>query len=114
VLYGQSGVNLAALRTVKLLPAPAVWLFRKACTIRISSGLVSACRRPHTPRADFRLGQRRGLRITANCQRPCARSRHTQFTAELPDCCERLWSPRFLLTEKLLDRKQWIAAVPVL
>ena len=39
--------------------------FRKTCTIRGSGGLVSASRRPHTPRAVFRLGQCVGLRITA-------------------------------------------------
>jgi len=40
VLFSQSGVNLAALRTVKLSPALITWLFRKACTTLRSNGLV--------------------------------------------------------------------------
>jgi hypothetical protein len=60
VLFDRSGVNPADLRTVKLSPARPIWLFRKTCVIRISDRLVSACRRPHTPRAALRLGAARG------------------------------------------------------
>src|SRR5271157_6316599 len=60
MLFGQSGVNPADLRTVKLSPALPIRLFRKTCVIRISGSLVSVCRRPNTPRAAFRLGAARG------------------------------------------------------
>jgi hypothetical protein len=45
MLFSQSEVNLAALRTVKLSPAHITWLFRKTCTTLRSSGLVSACQK---------------------------------------------------------------------
>jgi hypothetical protein len=51
VLFSQSGVNLAALRTVKLSPVLITSLFRKTCTTLRSSGLASACQRTHTHRA---------------------------------------------------------------
>jgi hypothetical protein len=50
VLFGQSGVNPAPLRTVKLSPALLIRLFRKTCTIRRSVGLVSACQRTYPAR----------------------------------------------------------------
>ena|SRR5271165_4222661 len=55
MLSGQSGVNSAAPRPVKLSPALPIGLFRETCTIRISGGLVCSCQRTHTPRAAFRL-----------------------------------------------------------
>ena len=45
----QPRVNLAALRTVKFLPAFLTGLIDKSCAIRMSSGQVSSC-----PRADTR------------------------------------------------------------
>ena len=50
VLPGRSEMNLAASRTVKLLPAHPIWLFRKFCIIRISGRLVSACQRTDAER----------------------------------------------------------------
>ncbi len=79
MLFDHSGVNLPALRTVKLSPAVLIRLFRKTCTIRTSGGLVPACQRTHTPRAPSAWATRARL-LTANSQRPSARSRHTEFT----------------------------------
>src|SRR5271166_2160008 len=50
MLFGQSGVNPAALRTVKLSPVRLIRLFRTACRIVRSSGSVSVCQRTHTAR----------------------------------------------------------------
>jgi len=36
MLLGESGLNLASLRTINLSPALMTWLFRKTCTIRKS------------------------------------------------------------------------------
>ena len=43
VLPHQPRVNLAALRTVKLLPAFLTRLIDKSCAIRMSGGQVSSC-----------------------------------------------------------------------
>jgi len=88
-LPDQPQVNPAALRTVKLLPALLIRPTHKPCTIGISGGQVSWCQNRH-PRAALRRGRHAGPLITPNCQRRSARSRHTQFTARLPDFCERL------------------------
>ena len=50
MLFGQSGVNLADLRTVKLSPARLIRLIRTACCTVRSSGSVSVCQRTHTAR----------------------------------------------------------------
>jgi hypothetical protein len=41
MLFVQSGVSPAAMRTVKLSPALVSWLFRKTCTTLNSGGLVA-------------------------------------------------------------------------
>src|SRR5208337_4341378 len=79
VLFIQSGEKLAALRVVKLSPALLIWLFRKPCTIRRSGGLVSACKNTHASRR-LSAWAAPGPLLTANCQRPCARSCHTEYT----------------------------------
>ena len=56
VLPARSEMNLAAPRTVKLLPAHPIWLFRKFCIIRISGRLVSACQRTGAA-PPFRFGE---------------------------------------------------------
>jgi len=90
VLFVQSGVNSTALRTVKLSLALLIWLFRKTCTTRISGRSVNACQRTYTPRAALPPGRRAGLRFTPDCQRPSARSRHTEFTTGSAEACEGL------------------------
>ena len=47
------------------------------------------CQRAHTAPA-LRPEQGAGLHLIPNWKRPSARSRHTQFTARLPDPCGRL------------------------
>src|SRR5271157_1979926 len=48
------------------------------------------CVNEHTPRAASRPERGAGLHLIPNWKRPSARSRHTQFTARLPDPCGRL------------------------
>src|SRR5271157_3695661 len=81
MLFSQSELNLAALRTVKLLPAHISWLFRKTCTTLRSSGLVSACQRTHAVRRPSPWATR-GSASQPSCQRPSAQSRHTEFTTQ--------------------------------
>src|SRR5208337_2251318 len=50
----------------------------------------SPCQSKHTPRAALPPGRREDLLLTPNCQRPSARSPHTEFTTESPDSCECL------------------------
>src|SRR5208337_2310916 len=90
VLFSQSGVNLAALRTVKIAPARHIRLFRKLCAVDKSDRMTCLCQTPLTPRAALPLRRRAGLLLTPNCQRPSALSRHTEFTTESPDSCECL------------------------
>jgi hypothetical protein len=52
-------VNLAALRTVKLLPAFLTRLIDKSCAIRMSGGQVSSCQRPYTRAPPFGVGDTR-------------------------------------------------------
>ena len=48
------------------------------------------CVNEHTPRAASRPERRAGLHLIPNWKRASARSRHTQYTARLPDPCGRL------------------------
>ncbi len=117
MLFNHSGVNLAALRTVKLSPALLIWLSRKTCTIRRSGGLVSASQRTHTPR-----------RLPAWATRGPAS--HTEFSKERPydpgifslrhDCLSfasvsRTWSPLdggstgFSFSPRLPERRSGMA-----
>src|SRR5208337_5115028 len=50
LLFVPSGVNSAALRTVRLFPARPIMLFCTACWTVRSSGSVSVCQRTHTAR----------------------------------------------------------------
>src|SRR5208282_1531740 len=84
VLPDRPRVNLAARRTVKLLPALLARLIDKSCAIRMSGGQVSSCQE-HTPVCRRSAWATRGPSITPNCQRLFARSRHTHYTASLPD-----------------------------
>ena len=54
-------MNLAARRTVKLLPAFLIWLIHKPCTIGISGGQVSSCQRTHTRAPPFGVGDTRAV-----------------------------------------------------
>jgi hypothetical protein len=54
-------VNLAARRTVKLLPAFLIWLIHKPCTIGISGGQVSSCQTTHTRAPPFGVGDTRAV-----------------------------------------------------
>ena len=91
VLPGRSGVNLAALRTVKLSPALITWLFRKHLHNRQIKRVGFRVSKNTLRRAPpFPSGDARACVITPNCQRPSALSRHTQFTTGMPESCERL------------------------
>ena len=57
----STSVNLAARRTVKLLPAFLIWLIHKPCTIGISGGQVSSCQRTHTRAPLFGVGDTRAV-----------------------------------------------------
>jgi len=92
VLSGRSGVNPVPLRAVKVAPAHHIWLFRKPCAIVKSDRMICLCQTPLAPRAALPLRRRAGLLLTPNCQKPSALSRHTEFTTELPESCERLWN----------------------
>src|SRR5208282_717986 len=59
VLPDQPRVNLAALRTVKLLPAFFTRLIDKSCAIRMSDGQVSSCQRAYTRAPPFGVGDTR-------------------------------------------------------
>jgi len=59
VLPDQPRVNLAALRTVKLLPAFLTRLIDKSCAIRMSDGQVSSCQRAYTRAPPFGVGDTR-------------------------------------------------------
>jgi len=52
-------VNLAALRTVKLLPAFLTRLIDKSCAIRMSGGQVSSCQCAYTRAPPFGVGDTR-------------------------------------------------------
>src|SRR5271157_1664377 len=82
----------STLRAVKVAPAHHIWLFRKPCAIVKSDRVICLCQTPLAPRAALLLRRRAGLLLTLNCQRPSALSRHTEFTTELPESCERLWN----------------------
>jgi hypothetical protein len=73
-----------------LLPAFLTRPIDKSCAIRNIGRpgfLASVSIRPRTA---VRPGRHAGLLLTPNCQRLFARSRHTQYTARLPDSCGRL------------------------
>src|SRR5271157_3584011 len=53
------GVNLAALRTVKLLPAILTRLIDKSCAIRNSGSQVSSCQWSYTRAPPFGVGDTR-------------------------------------------------------
>jgi len=59
VLPDQPRVNLAALRTVKLLPAFLTRLIDKSCAIRMSGGQVSSCQWAYTRAPPFGVGDTR-------------------------------------------------------
>src|SRR5271157_4345492 len=61
VLPDQPRVNLAALRTVKLLPAFLTRLIDKSCAIRMSDGQVSSCQRAYTRAPPFGVGDTRAF-----------------------------------------------------
>ena len=52
-------MSLAALRTVKLLPAFLTRLIDKSCAIRMSGGQVSSCQRAQTRASPFGVGDTR-------------------------------------------------------
>ena len=90
LLFGRSRVNLAALRTVKVAPGPLIRPSCKTCTIRISVGLTSACPKNTHPACRPSVWRHADLHLRPHCQRPSARSRHTEFTTRLPESSERL------------------------
>ena len=53
-------VNLAALRTVQLLPAFLTRLIDKSCAIRMSGGQVSSCQRAYTLAPPLGVGDTQG------------------------------------------------------
>jgi hypothetical protein len=85
LLFGRSRVNLAALRTVKVAPGPQIRPSRKTCTIRISGGLTSTCRKNTHPARRQPAWAARGPLLALNYRRPSARSRHTECTTRLPE-----------------------------
>ena len=72
LLFVPSGVNSAALRTVRLFPVRPIRLFCTACWTVRSSGSVSVCQRTHT-RAASRPERRAGLDLIPNWKRASAR-----------------------------------------
>jgi len=106
VLFSQSGVNLAALRTVKLSPALITWLFRKTCTTRRSSGLVSNLNPDldpdpdpdlFPPRFSRPLPLRRRLEWSGRSHRPFS-TRETQLASFVPYPPATRHSPAFRAT----------------